>query len=206
MNAKQQKIVDSILAAVPQEGWTQEAFLRGTRGAAPADIRKFFPHGITDVVTAYHASIDEAMQVSIKAKRNFPALRVRDKITFAVRARLEAITETREAMRRLLVWSMLPRHIRAATKTLWNAADAIWVAAGDDATDYNYYTKRLLLIAVMKSTLSFWLNDESKNYQDTWDFLDRRIADVMTVGKGMSVIKTVGVSDIVSFVRGRFAA
>jgi ubiquinone biosynthesis protein COQ9 len=145
------------------------------------------------------------MQAKILAKRNFAVMRVRDKITFAVRVRLEAIETHRDAMRRLMVWSLRPRHMREAARFVWQAADKIWMAAGDTATDYNFYTKRVLLIAVMKSTLAFWLNDNSLNHKDTWDFLDRRIDDVMKLGKGISVIKTVGVSDIMSFVRKRFS-
>jgi ubiquinone biosynthesis protein COQ9 len=150
--------------------------------------------------------IEEGMQARIKAKRNFIAMRVRDKIAFAVRARLETVEPHREAVRRLLVWSVLPRHLRHSGKQLWQAADTIWVAAGDTSTDYNYYTKRMLLIAVMKSVLAFWLNDPSPDRRETWEFLDRRIEDVMTVGKGISIARTVGVSDILSFVRKRFAA
>jgi ubiquinone biosynthesis protein COQ9 len=54
--------------------------------------------------------------------------------------------------------------------------------AGDRATDYNYYTKRLLLAGVLSSTTLFWLNDRSKDHAATWAFLDRRIDEVLKVG------------------------
>ena len=107
-------------------------------------------------------------------------------------------------MRRLLTWSLLPSNIRKSTAYLWQAADDVWIAAGDVSTDYNRYTKRLLLIAVMKSTLSFWLKDISTDCSATWTFLDRRVDDVMRIGKGIQVVKTVGISDIASFVKARF--
>ena len=145
------------------------------------------------------------MQKRIKAKRNFPALRVRDKITFAVRTRLEVLEPHREAVRRLLVWAVMPRNIRVSTRQLWRAADEIWQSAGDTSTDYNHYTKRLLLIGVMKATLTFWLQDLSPGCGATWEFLDRRIEDVMTLGKSIGMVKTIGIADIMSFMR-RFAA
>jgi ubiquinone biosynthesis protein COQ9 len=58
----------------------------------------------------------------------------------------------------------------------------------------------------MKVTLAFWLNDESRGKEESWEFLDRRIEDVMTVGKGIGAIKLLGVADILSFMRSRFAA
>jgi ubiquinone biosynthesis protein COQ9 len=208
MNSKQHALFDSVLTYIPQSGWTSNAFEQGAKdaGLSLREAQKLFPRCIDDVVAAFHGMIDDAMQAKIEAKRNFAGMRVRDKITFAVRTRLETVQKYENAMHRLLVRSLMPRHLRQAGAELWRVADAIWMAAGDTSTDYNYYTKRILLMAVMKSTLAYWLNDASPNRADTWAFLDRRIEDVMVVGKGLNVAKAVGVSDIVSFVRSRFAA
>ena len=70
-----------------------------------------------------------------------------------------------------------------AAKCLYRTVDAIWYAAGDTSTDYNFYTKRGLLAGVYSSTVLYWLNDDSEGAVATWAFLDRRIADVMKVPK-----------------------
>jgi ubiquinone biosynthesis protein COQ9 len=59
----------------------------------------------------------------------------------------------------------------------------MWSAAGDDARDASYYTKRSLLAAVWTSTFLFWLDDRSEACQDTFAFLDRRIENVMQIGR-----------------------
>jgi ubiquinone biosynthesis protein COQ9 len=59
----------------------------------------------------------------------------------------------------------------------------MWSAAGDDARDASYYTKRSLLAAVWTATFLFWLEDRSDDFKDTWAFLERRIDNVMQVGK-----------------------
>jgi ubiquinone biosynthesis protein COQ9 len=70
-----------------------------------------------------------------------------------------------------------------ATRMLYDTVDAIWRGAGDTATDWNFYTKRGLLAAVYSATVLYWLQDESAGYEETWRFLDRRIADAMRVPK-----------------------
>ena len=57
--------------------------------------------------------------------------------------------------------------------------NALWYAAGDRATDFNYYTKRGLLAGVYLATLLYWLDDDSEGSAATWAFLDKRIADAM---------------------------
>jgi ubiquinone biosynthesis protein COQ9 len=59
----------------------------------------------------------------------------------------------------------------------------MWSAAGDEARDASYYTKRSLLAAVWTSTFLFWLDDRSPDFEATWAFLDRRIDNVMQIGK-----------------------
>ena len=63
------------------------------------------------------------------------------------------------------------------------AVDAIWYAAGDTSSDFNFYTKRATLAGVFSSTLFYWLNDRSEGDAATWAFLDRRIDDVMRFEK-----------------------
>jgi ubiquinone biosynthesis protein COQ9 len=47
----------------------------------------------------------------------------------------------------------------------------------------NWYTKRATLSAVYSSTVLYWLGDTSDGHQATWEFLDRRIDNVMQIEK-----------------------
>ncbi len=60
--------------------------------------------------------------------------------------------------------------------------DEIWHAAGDTSSDTSWYTKRALLAGVYASTELYMLTDYSPGYADTWESLDRRLADVMRLG------------------------
>ena len=57
------------------------------------------------------------------------------------------------------------------------------MGAGDTPHDASYYSKRSLLAAVWTSTFLFWLDDRSEGCADTWAFLERRIDNVMQIGR-----------------------
>ena len=76
-----------------------------------------------------------------------------------------------------------PRNISVTIEQLAQITDDVWHAAGDKSTDYNWYTKRGLLAGVYTATELYMLTDYSPEFADTWDVLDRRLRDVMTVGK-----------------------
>ncbi len=94
----------------------------------------------------------------------------------------------REAVRAALTFLALPPRNIHLPKCVWATADKIWRAAGDTATDYNHYTKRILLSGVLSATTLYWLNDDSAKKEKTWAFLDRRIDNVLKIGQGMNQV------------------
>lgn len=198
-----QTVVEAVLVQVPFEGWTKTSFAAALRqcGMTPDEAANIFPNGMRDVIEYFGAMADAAMQRRIAAERGFDRMRVRDKVAFGVRARLEFLTPYREALRRLMVWYALPQNMASGVRRFYKTVDTIWIAAGDTATDYNFYTKRFLLASVLKATTLFWLNDETSQTAATWDFLDRRISEVMKLGKSISLLREFTPSELFEAVR-----
>ena len=139
------------------------------------------PRGAIDLAIRFHHDGDEAMQVVLQ-KTDINAMKIREKITFSVRARLDAIRD-KEAVRRGATLMALPQHAAEGAGLVWGTCDRIWAAIGDRSADVNWYTKRLTLSSVYSATVLYWLGDNSPNHQDTWTFLDRRIENVMQFEK-----------------------
>ena len=185
-----EKILEASLAHVPFDGWTDTALRAGAAdsGYGPADPARFFPGGPAELIEQFNASADAAMLAALE-RRDLGAMRVRERVALGVRLRLEQNEAHREAIRRGLAFLALPRNAPLALKCLHRTVDAIWRAAGDTATDYNYYTKRGLLAGVYAATVLYWLGDESASHASTWNFLDRRIADAMRVPQGAARLR-----------------
>jgi ubiquinone biosynthesis protein COQ9 len=98
----------------------------------------------------------------------------------------------REVTRRALAILTQPRHTALSARLLWQAADAMWRAAGDTATDYNHYTKRAILSAIYSATLLHWTQDDSEDFAATRAFIDRRIDGVMRFEKAKAKFTGMG--------------
>lgn len=176
-------VLDAALAHVPFDGWSEATLRAGIAdaGVAPGLARALFPRGAIDLALAFHLRGD-ALMVARLATEDLAALRFRDRIARAVRLRLE-VAEDKEAVRRGTTLFALPQHAVDGAKAIWGTADAIWNALGDTQKDFSWYTKRATLSGVYGSTVLFWLGDDSQGHQATWEFLDRRIEDVMQIEK-----------------------
>jgi ubiquinone biosynthesis protein COQ9 len=108
---------------------------------------------------------------------------VRERIAAGVRTRLALLEPHREAVRRALALLALPQNLGLGLRLLYDTVDAVWYAAGDTATDFNFYTKRGLLAGVLAATTLYWLDDRSPGGEQTEAFLQRRLADVMALPK-----------------------
>jgi ubiquinone biosynthesis protein COQ9 len=180
--AARQKIIAAALPNVPFDGWTPEVLRRAAADAGfdPVTALRVFPRGSIEAIEAWVAEADRRMLAALEREAP-PDARTTARVTLAIRLRLQDLAAHREAVRRALGLLALPHNAPIAAATLWRTVDAIWYAAGDTATDFNYYTKRALLAGVYSATLMYWLDDKSEGFAETWKFLDRRLADVMRV-------------------------
>ena len=183
------RLLDAALGHVAFDGWTQTSFDAAVQecGLDPVLARGLYPRGALDLAMAWHRRGDAAMRRRM-AGADLSGMRYRDKVAFALRARLEAATD-REAVRRGTTLFALPMHAADGARLIWGTADAVWDALGDSSRDVNWYTKRATLSGVYSATVLFWLGDDSPGHQATWDFLDRRIEDVMRFEKTKAALR-----------------
>lgn len=176
------QVLDAALAHVPFDGWSERTLKAAIADAGvPAALAgSLFPRGGVDLALAYHARGDAEMVARLMAA-DLTSLRFRDRIALAVRTRLDLAD--RELVRRGTTLFSLPTHAADGARAIWGTADRIWTALGDSSQDLNWYTKRATLSGVYGATVLYWLGDESSDRQATWDFLDRRIDQVMQFEK-----------------------
>lgn len=156
--------------------------------------RVLFPAGLSDVLDHFADYADRQMLAALPGAKAWAALKIRQRIRAAVLARLSFLQDHKEAERAALSHWMLPWRKPQGLRILWRTADRIWERAGDTSTDYNRYTKRGLLSGVLGATTMAWLEDDGRiplhaRHSPTAAFLDRRIENVLKLGKVMQFFK-----------------
>jgi ubiquinone biosynthesis protein COQ9 len=174
------------------DGWGEKAVASAAAelGLDPAIARLAFEGDRVAMIDAWFASIDEDMLTPLPPEK-MTEMKVRDRITALVETRLELAMPHREALRRAVAILAFPANVPRGVQLGWRAADAMWRAAGDRATDYNHYTKRAILGSVYAATLAVFLNDDSEGLADTRAFLGRRIEGIMRFEKAKAKVTKV---------------
>lgn len=186
-------ILEAALLHAAFDGWSRRTLINAASdvGIDAATARRLFPQGGDSLLAWLDDWADRRMLEAV-AGEDLQRLPVRRRIARLVRARLELLTPHREAIRRAAVAHGIPNNIAQAGRALWRTVDLMWRTAGlggDPSEGFSYYSRRASLGAVLIATFLFWLEDQSEDHADTWAFLDRRIEDVMRVGKAREQVE-----------------
>lgn len=182
--ALKKSVLKEALKDAAFDGFTDGMLAKAAKkaGADKAAVTRLFPEGILSLIEYFSSSVDDAMEEKLKAL-DLSKRKIRERIKLAVMTRLALLAPNKEAARRAAAMMTLPMHAGRASKMMYRTVDAMWRAAGDTSTDFNFYTKRGILAGVYGSTLVRWFNDTGEDESATEAFLDARIENVMQFEK-----------------------
>ena len=141
--------------------------------------------GINSLVSLIGQVINQEMNKN--KPKNFTNFRVNEKIKFFVLHRLRIIDKFFD---KRIIFSLIfkQRSFVRLNKMLFNICDEIWFLSGDTSTDFNYYSKRFILMNVYTFSFMYFLRDNSDDFSKTETFIDKQIKSVLAFGKLKSKI------------------
>lgn len=166
------------------DGWSDAAVhLAADELGVDRDVAALaFKGGSMAQIDAWIDSVDLELAKRLP-KEKLDAMKIRARITALLATRLDIMAPDRESLRRAMAIMAMPQNLPRTAKIGWRSADRMWRLAGDTASDFNHYTKRVTLSAVYGTVLAVFVNDDSEDFAETRAFLDRRIDNVMQFEK-----------------------
>mgnify|MGYP001227307565 CR=1 FL=1 len=183
-------LIRAMLIHVPFDGWSWEALEQGavdigfekkkTSSLRNKIFKDLFKNGSIDFIDIFSEMIDLEVKENYNLIEQKPE-RVPEKIKKIIMIRLNLCQKYKEAVRSSISLTAMPFNAKKSLNILYRTCNNIWRMAGDNSTDFSFYTKRISLAAVYTPTLLFWLNDNSNNNVETELFLDRRLKDISKI-------------------------
>ena len=109
------------------------------------------------------------------------------KISLATSTRLRVLDKN--LLAKILQYYLYPSKHFNGVKLAFKTCDCIWGYAGDKSTNYNFYTKRILLLSVLLPSLLYYLGDNSIDHTDTDYFIDSSLEKIVKIASIKKQIK-----------------
>jgi len=182
----QDEILKAALVNVAFDGWTWQMVCAAADEVGHNEniARGVFPEKMVSVLDHFADWADREMLAKL-VEIEPGDMRVRDRVRLCLNTRFEVLQPYKDAVRQSLQFWMWPTRKPRALKITWRLAGRIWVWSEADSANFSHYSKRGLLSGVIASTTLAWF-DMSK----TQAFLDRRIENVMQLGKVIQTVKS----------------
>ncbi|XP_010002684.1 PREDICTED: ubiquinone biosynthesis protein COQ9, mitochondrial [Chaetura pelagica] len=208
----QHRILTAALEFVPEHGWTAEAIAEGakTLGLSVAAAGMFHSDG-SELILHFVSQCNTKLSELLEQEQKLVQLGEAEKkptdqfLRDAVEARLRMLIPYIDKWPQALSILLLPHNIPTSLSLLTSMIDDIWHHAGDQSTDvspcagqtgwleqFNWYTRRAVLTGIYNTTELVMMQDSSPDFEDTWRFLENRVADAMNMGNTASQVQSTG--------------
>jgi len=173
----EQAVLDAAIQRAPALGWNGRLVRAACEasGLSQGDEELLLPNGARDLAALLSRRHD-ARALEILTATPATTLKMRQRIAAAVSARMEAGAADLEATKRCAAFLALPTNADLGLSLAWESADVLWRWAGDTATDWNHYSKRVILSGILIPALTMrWFDGR----EAAEAFVARRIENVM---------------------------
>ncbi len=188
-NKKKEDILKEAKKIVSIQGWSSEIFSKlQKQNIDKNDLFFFFQNGHKDLLEYALQDINEKLQNKLKKINliNFP---INKRIKKILLLRFDILNEDKEFYKKTFNYLLLPTNNKISKKSLYNSVNTMWYLAGDNSTDFNFYTKRLILSGVYTNALFVFFSKEMKFVEENIDKNLKRISKIPKIKERISFIK-----------------
>jgi ubiquinone biosynthesis protein COQ9 len=163
-----------------KNGWSENLFdnISNESSYTCKEIYDLFPEGYLSIVQMYLEEIDEKMTKESE-KINLIRLKTHERIRELCILRLNIMVKEKDLVSKTFLHLLLPHNYKFSSKNLYKTVNQIWFLAGDNSTDFNFYSKRIILASIYTSTMIHFINND--NMEDTLFLLNKLLRRVSKI-------------------------
>jgi ubiquinone biosynthesis protein COQ9 len=163
-------------------GWNESLFdnIANESVYTYEEIYALFPGGHLSIIQMYLDEIDQAMTKESE-KINLIRLKTHERIRELCILRLNIMVKEKDLISKTFLHLLLPNNYKFSSKNLYRTVDQIWFLAGDNSTDFNFYSKRVILASIYTSIMIHFINND--NMEETLFLLNKLLRRVSKIPK-----------------------
>ena len=150
------------------------------------EIELLFPEGNIDLIKFTLEQLNKELEEYCK-KIDLIRLPVHKRIKKVLLSKISLMNKNKLFYRSIFLNLLIPKKNFSLSNQLYNSFDQIWFIAGDSSTDFNFYTKRLILSGIYSRVILFFFNNN--NQEELENILDESLKRVSKIPEIKSKLK-----------------
>ena len=180
LEKKRIKLINISIDIIIKNGWNKMLFnkISTQKKINSNDLNILFPNGYKDmlIVSLKYLNADFEKKFNISTIKKLPTHKRIKKI---IMKKIHFINLKKEFYKTIFYHLLLPNNYKLLSDQIYKSVDSIWYIANDQSTDFNFYTKRIILAGIYTSTLFHFFNNNK--IIETEKKLDRLLVKVSKI-------------------------
>ena len=190
-NIDKNTLLEEFLASLNANRWTNSNYLSVVSKSAISDIiwNSNFPLDLKDLTIFF---INKSLEkIELPTRDQFIEMNTQARLEIILLSYLNQFKDNKLIIKRLIKYFKSTESFTTSPESIYLISDKFWNLIEDTSVDFNFYTKRFILMSVIVPTILFWVEDESDNSLNTNEYIKKCFNRSMKIGKIKNKIKEV---------------
>ncbi len=188
-NNEKKIILEISKKIVRNDGWSKNLITKLIEsGVKKSDLVLYFKNNYIEILKFSLDELNLILENNVKKINiiNFPTSKRIKKILLE---RLSIINKDKIFYKKTFNHLILPQNLKIMKKNLYKSVDKMWYIAGDNSTDFSFYSKRIILGAIYSNALIVLFNKNIKDVESNIDNNLNKIAKIPKLKDRFSFLK-----------------
>lgn len=185
---KRQEVLKFAKAFVSEKGLTKNCLVNISKkyrlNTDETDL--LFPQGNIDLIKFALEQLNNDLEVYCR-QIDLIRLPIHKRIRKVLLSKISLMNKDKPFYRTIFLNLLIPKKNFSLPSQLYNSVDQLWFIAGDSSTDFNFYTKRLILSGIYSRVMLFFFNNN--NQEELENILDESLKRVSKIPEIKSKLK-----------------
>ena len=182
-------ILQKLKKIVSDEGWSEKVLKQLLQnGVEKSDLVTFFQYDYKELLKYSLEELNKSLEKEIN-KINIINYSLNKRIKKILMLRFNILNNDKEFYKKTFYHLLIPSNNKIMKSSLYKSVDTMWYLAGDNSTDFNFYTKRLILAVIYVNALFVLFN---KNFDEVESNIERNLKKISKIPK---------IKDRISFIK-----
>ena len=182
-------ILQKLKKIVSVEGWSEKVLKQLLQnGVEKSDLVTFFQYDYKELLKYSLEELNKSLEKEIN-KINIINYSLNKRIKKILMLRINILNNDKKFYKKTFYHLLIPSNNKIMKSSLYKSVDTMWYLAGDNSTDFNFYTKRLILAVIYVNALFVLFN---KNFDEVESNIDRNLKKISIIPK---------IKDRISFIK-----
>ena len=188
-NIDKNTLLEEFLASLNADRWTNSNYLSVVSKSAISDIiwNSNFPLDLKDLTIFF---INKSLEkIELPTRDQFIEMNTQARLEIILLSYLNQFKDNKLIIKRLIKYFKSTESLTTSPESIYLISDKFWNLIEDTSVDFNFYTKRFILMSVIVPTILFWVEDDSDNSLNTNEYIKKCFNRSMKIGKIKNKIK-----------------